>query len=221
MLRPSIGEGRIEVGGLARHERLLRYALALGLALGFSVVAKAEAEVFRASELSKGDWNSPGYAFELSLSSFSSSPIAKRRVEGYGFRFAPSYLLNEQIRLGLDLSYHFLRKPIGGIQNALRVWGGWDLLPWHQVAIGAGFSQEQRNYDVTRNDIPQWIRTCRRVDFFHVFQRYQFFWDFDSDFRWGPGMELMAGNGFCQSENLEKKWRGMWAGQLFFTFAWR
>lgn len=219
MLRPSIGEGRIEVGGLARHERLLRYALALGLALGFSVVAKAE--VFRASELSKGDWDSPGYAFELSLSSFSSFPVAKRRVEGYGFRFAPSYLLNEQIRLGLDLSYHFLRKPIGGIQNALRMWGGWDLLPWHQVAIGAGISQEQRNYDVTRSDIPQWIRTCRRVDFFHVFQRYQFFWDFDADFRWGPGMELMAGNGFCQSENLEKKWRGMWAGQLFFTFAWR
>ena len=106
-------------------------------------------------------------------------------------------------------------------QNALRVWGGWDLLPWHQVAIGVGFSQEQRNYDVTRSDIPEWIRSCRRVDFFHVFQRYQFFWEHDSDFRWGPGMELMAGNGICQSENLEKKWRGMWAGQLFFTFAWR
>ena len=91
MFRPSIGQGRIEVGGLTRPRRLLRYVLGLGMVLGFCDMANAE--VFRASELSKGDWNSSGYAFELSLASFSSSPVPKRRVEGYAFGLRPPFCL--------------------------------------------------------------------------------------------------------------------------------
>ena len=78
MVEANVGEisvqtidwsGRIEVGGLTGPRRLLCYVLALGMVLGLSDVANAE--VFHV-ELSKGDWNSSGYAFELSLASFSS-----------------------------------------------------------------------------------------------------------------------------------------------------
>ena len=219
MLRPSDGESGTQVGELARRWPRLLQICVFTISLGFGCIA--DAQVFRASELSKGTWDTPGYAFALSLSGLWSVPVPKRNTRGYGFTFAPSFLLEGGIRLGLDLSYHFLREPIGGLQNAMRLWSGWDIYPWYQTAIGVGFAREQRNYDVIRTDIPKWIRNCRRTHLPHILQRNHLFFGGDGDYRWGPGAELMAGYGVCQSEERDKKWRRMWAAQLFFTFAWR
>ena len=87
MLRPSDGESGTQVGELATLARLLQICV-FTISLGFGCIT--DAQVFRASELSKGTWDTPGYAFALSLSSLWSVPVPKRNTRGYGFTFAPS-----------------------------------------------------------------------------------------------------------------------------------
>ena len=185
------------------------------------LTTQAHASTFSASELSKGSWTTPGYGLELALTSRWSSPVQGNQAQGYGFQIAPSYYLGEQLRLGLDLNYHFLRKPVGGLHNAVRAWVGWAPLSWYQASIGIGWTKERRMYDADRLDIPSWVRACRQMNLPHVFQRQQIFSEESSNFRWGPALDLSGGYGSCRSETGQTEWRWMWASQLLLTFAWR
>lgn len=180
-----------------------------------------EASVFRSSELSKGTWLTPGYGLELSLTSRWSAPATQGTSQGYGFQITPSYYIGDSVRLGLDLSYHFLREPVGGLHNAVRLWTGWAPLSWYQGTLGFGWAKERRNYDTDRSDIPQWVRSCRQAEMPHMFQRQQIYLEGSSNFRWGPALDLMAGYGSCQSETSQTQRRWMWASQLLISFAWR
>ena len=185
------------------------------------LVQPAYAAVFSASELGKGDWATPGYGLELALTSRWSESSPGDQAQGFGFQIAPSYHFGRQRRVGLDLNYHFLREPVGGLHNALRVWMGWSPLPWHQAVLGVGWARERRIYDQDRGDIPSWIRACREVTLPQVFQRQQIFWDGSTNFRWGPAFDTIAGYGACRSETNQNQRRWMWAAQLLLTFAWR
>ena len=186
-----------------------------------SLTTQAHASVFSASELSKGDWTTPGYGLELALTSRWSTPSASHQAQGYGFQISPSYYFGDDIRAGLDLNYHFLREPVGGLHNALRVRMGWNPVAWYRASAGVGWTKERRIYDSDRLDIPTWVRTCREMTLPHLFQRQQFFSEESSSFRWGPALDLSGGYGACRSETSQTEWRWMWAAQLLLTFAWR
>jgi len=195
-------------------------ALSLSVVLVF-LTMPAHATVFSSSELSRGDWSTPGYGLELSLTSRWSHPMPGRQAQGLGFQIAPSYHFGDQLRLGLDLSYHFLREPVGGLHNALRLWLGFSPWSWHQAILGVGWGRERRIYDQDRSDIPSWARECREMTLPQIFQRQQVFWDGSSDFRWGPAFDAVGGYGACRSETKQTQRRWMWAAQLLLTFAWR
>ena len=181
----------------------------------------APAGVFSASELDKGNWSTTGYGLELSLTSRWSQSSPGNQSQGFGFQITPSYHVGYQLRLGLDLNYHFLREPVGGLHNALKIWLGWSPFSWHQAIVGLGWARERRIYDPDRSDIPSWVRACREATLPQIFQRQQVFWDRSSNFRWGPAFDTIAGYGSCRSETNRNQRRWMWAAQLLLTFAWR
>lgn len=184
-------------------------------------LADAHARVFSTSELSESDWTTPGYGLELALTSRWSTPQPSQHTQGYGFQIAPSYHLGRQLRLGLELSYHFLQVPVGGLHNALRLWVSWSPISWHHALLGMGWAKERRIYDRDRRDIPSWVRLCREMTLPQIFQRQQIFWHEDSNYRWGPAFDIIGGYGACRSETNQTERRWMWAGQLLLTFAWR
>lgn len=185
------------------------------------VGSRSDAAVFSSTELSKGDWSTPGYSFELSLGSRVSSLRDAGLIFGHGLQLSPSYQAVQGFRLGIDLSYQFFIQPVQGVANTFRLWAGWNPLVWYQSVVGVGWAQERRVFDIGTLAAPDWARDCELAQFPHVFQRQQLFVQTTRSFRWGPSVDVMGGYGRCRNQSREYDGRWMWATQLLFSLAWR
>ena len=192
------------------------------LALCLMVVgARADAAVFSSTELSKGDWRSLGYSFELSLGSRISTLRGAGTLFAHGLQLSPSYQVVGGLRIGLDFGYQFFIEPVPGVANAFRLWAGWNPRDWYQGILGIGWAQERRVIDIATGTVPEWARGCELGQLPHIFQRQHLFVEESGSFRWGPSFDAMGGYGRCRNENREHQGRWMWAAQLLFSFAWR